>query len=409
MAEQNTTHSPARESDLDTYRFLLRAVWQRRKFVGGVVAAVTAIMLVYVLIMPQTFTSTVTLLPPQKENNTMGLGSLLQGASALPMFDIGSSLGFGGRQSDIFAEILKSQSVAESLIVSHDLARWFGVPPDLSYRHAVEPLGEATEIEVNKNGVIRVSVTLGTGFLPSSEDIDSVKNFTATVANDYVRWLDRINREKLISSARNSRVFVEQEIARTEAELDSAYRRLVAFQRTNKSVYLEKQMEAALTGAAALKEKLMEARVELGLKRQDFSERSRVIEQLQAEIDALGRQYSALSTGEGADGHDVDLPFDRVPEVAREMAGYLRDVKTLEQVILYLSQQYYQDRVQEARDTPTVQVLDAAVPAIQRTAPKRASWMLMTVLFSTLLAVLYAMLVTWLRARGGAPARAATS
>jgi len=195
--------TPFDESDLETYRFLLRSVWQRRRTVAAFIGAVTLVMLVYVLVMPQTFTSTVTLLPPQQEKNSMGLGSLLQGASALPMFDIGSSLGFGGRQSDIFAEILKSQSVAESLIVQHDLARFFGIAEDLSHRHAIKPLQESTEIEVNKNGVIRVSVTLGTGFFPSGADIDSVKNFTAAITNDYVRWLDRINREKLISSARN--------------------------------------------------------------------------------------------------------------------------------------------------------------------------------------------------------------
>jgi tyrosine-protein kinase Etk/Wzc len=390
--------TPFDKSDLETYRFLLRSVWQRRKTVAAFIGAVTLVMLVYVLVMPQTFTSTVTLLPPQQEKNSMGLGSLLQGATALPMFDIGSSLGFGGRQSDIFAEILKSQSVAESLIVQHDLARFFGIAGDLSYRHAIKPLQESTEVEVNKNGVIRVSVTLGTGFFPSGADVDSIKNFTAMIANDYVHWLDRINREKLISSARNSRIFVEEEIKRTEVELDSAYQRLVAFQRMNKSVYLEKQMEAALTGAAALKEKLMEARAELGLKRQDFTERSRVIEQLQAELDALSRQYSSLSTGQGA-GEDFEVPFQRVPQIAREMAGHLRDVKTLEQVIMYLSQQYYQDRVQEARDTPTVQVLDDAVPAIQRTSPRRAAWMLMTVLFSAMAAVLYVMLVTYLRSR----------
>ncbi len=398
MAAHNT---PFDDSTLEAGRFLLQSVWQKRKTVAVFTGAVTVVMLIYVLVMPQTFTSTVSLLPPQQEKNSMGLGALLQGASSLPMFDIGSSLGFGGRQSDIFAEILKSQSVAESLIVMHDLARWFGIPEDLSYRHAIKPLQESTEVEVNKNGIIRVSVTLGTGFLPSSAEIDSVKRFTAAVTNDYVRWLDRVNREKLISSARNSRMFVEEEIKRTESELDSAYQRLVAFQRKNKSVYLEKQMEAALSGAAALKEKLMEARAELGIKRRDFAEGSRIIEQVQAEIDALSRQYASLSTGQGGDGEDFEVPFQRVPEVAREMAGHLRDVKTLEQVIVFLSQQYYQDRVQEARDTPTVQVLDEAVPAIQRTSPRRAAWMLMTVLFSLLASVLYIMTNTYLRAHSG--------
>lgn len=390
---------PAESRDIDTYRHLVRAVWSEKKTVAGIVGAVVVVMLVYVLIMPQTFTSTVSLLPPQQDNKSMGLGSLLQGASGLPMFDIGSSLGFGGRPSDIFAEILKSQSVAESLIVQHDLAPFFGIPDDLSYRHAVDLLRESTDIEVNKNGLIRVSVTLGTGFFASGEEIDSIKALTASVTNDYVIWLDRINRDKLISSARNSRMFIEEEIERTEAELDSAYARLVRFQRANKSVFLEKQMEAALSGAADIREKLMEARVELSLSRRDFAESSKHIQQLQAEIDELSRQYAALSTGSKEADADFNVPFMRVPEVAREMAGYLRDVKTLEQVIVYLSQQYFQDRVQEAKDTPTVQVLDAAVPAIKRTAPRRAAWMLMTLFFSTLFAVLAVMLRSYLRSR----------
>jgi uncharacterized protein involved in exopolysaccharide biosynthesis len=396
-----TEHNPSSRTgtDFDAYRLLFRAVWRQRKQVAAIVGIVTAVMLVYVLIMPQTFTSTVSLLPPQQEKSSFSLGSLLQGSSALPMFDISSSLGFGGRPSDIFAEILKSQSVAESLIVQHDLAAFFGISEDLSYRHAVKPLQDATQIEVNKNGLIRVSVTLGTGFFPSGEEIDSVKAFTAHVANDYVLWLDRVNRDKLISSARNSRMFVEEELQRTEAELDSAYARLVRFQRANKSVFLEKQMEAALTGAAEIRQKIMEVRTELAMKKRDFAENSRVIAQLEAEIEQLSRQYAQMSTGSAETDAEFVVPFMRVPDVAREMAGYLRDVKTLEQVILYLSQQYYQDRVQEARDTPTVQVLDGAVPAIQRTSPKRAMWIMTTVFFSVLLAVIAVMLRTWFEAR----------
>ncbi len=188
----NDTQSNPPGGDLDTWRYLLRSVREQRRAVAAMIIAVTVLMLVYVLIMPQTFTSTVTLLPPQKENSSLGLGSLLQGASSLPMFDIGSSLGFGGRPSDIFGEILKSQSVAESLIVQHRLDKYFGVPEGRSHRHAVEPLRESSEIEINKNGLIRVSVTLGTGFFASSAEIDSVKALAANVANDYVLWLDRV-------------------------------------------------------------------------------------------------------------------------------------------------------------------------------------------------------------------------
>ena len=48
------------------------------------------------------------------------------------------------------------------------------------------------------------------------------------------------------------------------------------------------------------------------------------------------------------------MPFTGIPEAARDIANLLRDVKTLEQVLAFLSQQYYQDKVQEARETPTM-------------------------------------------------------
>ena len=379
-------------SDLDTYRYLFRVLWQHRKTLLRIVIAVTALMLIYVLIMPQTYTSTVTLLPPKQESKGLGLGSLLEGAGALPMLDLGNSLGLGNSPSEIFSEILKSQSVAESLIVREHLDDFFGIPEDQSYRFAIEPLAEATEIEVKKNGVLRLSLTLGTGFFAGSDEVDSVKAFTAHVANEYVYWLDRINQEKLISSARNSRMFIESEIGRTQDDLDSAYTRLVRFQKEHKSVFLEKQMEAALTGAADIKEKLMQAQAEMSVKKKDFSESSRLIKQLEAEIDGFQRQYAAMSTGKDGGDADFYVPFQQLPEVAREMAGHLRKVKVLEQVILFLSQQYYQDRVQEARDTPTVQVLDEAVPAIQRTSPRRALYMIMTVFFSLVFASLFVML-----------------
>jgi len=379
-------------SEMETYRLFLSTIWSRRYDIIKIVVPVTVIMLVYVLVMPHSYTSTVSLLPPQKDQNPFAFGALMQGGSSLPMLDIGASLGFGGRPSDIFVEILNSQSVAESLIVHQDLTKFFDIPENRSHRFAIEPLREATEIEANKNGIILVAVTLKTGYFPSSEEVDSVKHFAANIANEYIVWLDRINRDKLVSRARNSRRFIELEIDRMSVELDSSFTQLVEYQQEHESVLIDKQMEAALGGAARIREKLVQLKVELELKKMDFTESSSYIRQLRAQIEELSKQYQAFNTGKGMFDSDYYVPFARFPTIARDLANRLRDVKILEQVILFLSQQYYQDRVQEARDTPTVQVLDEAVPAILRTSPKRALWMLMTVFFSTLCAVLYIML-----------------
>lgn len=378
--------------DLEAWRTLVASVWRRRRLVVRVTAAATLVMLAWVFVMPQTYSSTVTLLPPQKESNPLALGSLLQSSgSSLPMMDLGASLGFGGRPSDLFVEILTSESVADSLVRTERLAEVWGIAPSKSYRLAIEPLRESTEISANKNGVIRVRVECTTGMFAGSDDIDSVKTAAARIANAYVTWLDRINREKMVSRARNSRIFIEQELARTRADLDTALARLVRYQETHQSASIDKQTEAALTSAVSLRNKIALAEAELAMKKMDFADNSRVITQLEAEIDQLTRQYEALSTGRGKGDADYFVPFARIPSVARDMANLMRQVKTLEQVSAYLSQQYFQDKVQEARDTPTVQVLDAAVPALKRDAPRRALWLAMTVLFSFVFSVLYVM------------------
>ena len=58
--------------EIDAYRLLFRTVKQQKKTVIRIVGIVTVIMLIYVLIMPQTFTSTVSLLPPQQDSKSMG-------------------------------------------------------------------------------------------------------------------------------------------------------------------------------------------------------------------------------------------------------------------------------------------------------------------------------------------------
>jgi len=382
----SSTESIFRE--LPQYQALWNAVWSRKKTVFRIAAAVTAVMLVYVLVMPQSFTSTTTLLPPQQEKSNMGLASLLSGGG-IPLMDISSSLGFGSRPSDLFVQVLNSRTVADSLIITERLDKFFGVDDMGSHRFALEPLQEATEIDANKDGIITISVTLKTGFFAGRDEIDSVKRFAARIANRYVYWLDRVNREKLISRARQSREFIASELVRTQEELDTAFNQLVAFQERNKSIYLEKQTEAALEGASSLKDKLYRAQLELALKKQDFKESSRVIKELESEVNQLQQLYQSMDTPAKNSGQDFYVPFSKLPRVAQRMADLLRKVKTLEQVMLFLSQQFYQERVQEAKDTPTVQVLDEAVPAILRSSPKRALWMALTVFFSLIASVLY--------------------
>ena len=71
------------------------------------------------------------------------------------------------------------------------------------------------------------------------------------------------------------------------------------------------------------------------------------------------------------------IPLGIVPEVGLQYARLFRELKLQETLMEFLLPQYEQAKIQEAKDTPTVQVLDKAVPPDLRAKPKRAIMVIM--------------------------------
>ena len=59
-----------------------------------------------------------------------------------------------------------------------------------------------------------------------------------------------------------------------------------------------------------------------------------------------------------------------IPSLALEYARRMREVKVQETLFTLLTSQHEQAKLSEARDTPTVQVLDPAVPAEKKIRPR---------------------------------------
>jgi tyrosine-protein kinase Etk/Wzc len=67
----------------------------------------------------------------------------------------------------------------------------------------------------------------------------------------------------------------------------------------------------------------------------------------------------------------MDLAAAQIPDLQYQLARYERELKTQVLLQTYLNQQYYQAKIQEASDAPTIQILDPAIPPQERTSPKR--------------------------------------
>ncbi|HEX7079317.1 MAG TPA: GNVR domain-containing protein, partial [Candidatus Eisenbacteria bacterium] len=175
----------------------------------------------------------------------------------------------------------------------------------------------------------------------------------ADLANAYAEELDRFNREIRMTKGRRTRLFVEQRLKETQQELADAEEALRRYGERHHAVALSSDQLSAVEGGARLFANQAALEVQLGVARQYASESSAEVRRLRVQLDEVNRLIGAL------------------PDLGLELARLMRTVKIQEQVFSLLSAQYEEARITEARDVPTVEVLDRADPPERRIWPRR--------------------------------------
>jgi tyrosine-protein kinase Etk/Wzc len=370
----------AKEIDLfPAFMAVLAARWIiLRNFVIVVVVVAAA-----TFIMPKKYTAVATLMPPQDEGK-LGMSGMLADVS-VP----GLSLPASASSADILVEMLKSRSVGERV-----LRREFAFDGDSLQ------LYQGLKMPSVDVGLLRMRKTAR--FLLSKQNMISIvvevgdAPLAAHIANAYVEELDRINQQKSVSRAKNSRLYIESQLERTQLELRTATQKLAEFQQKNKAVSLENQMQSSIQQAGELKGQIIAKQVEIGVMRQSMKSQNPLVIRAQSELNELKRRYAEFQYGDedvAVDDSEFYLPFADVPEVALRLAELIRNVKVQETVWQLLNQQYFQAKIEEARNTPTVQVLDKATPPPFPSSPNKKAYVIVFGLLSIVMTKLWILLM----------------
>lgn len=339
-----------KEKEVNLWDYLMvLAKW--RRMIGLNFIGVCLLVVLISLFLPKWYTATTSILPPQGEGGGLSLPS---GLATLASLSGGLSLPGTATPSDVFAAILKSRSVAERVIRVNGLMKVYKAK-DL--QEAMRTLHSHSNIDVSPEGIIRIEVT------------EKDPSLAARVANSLVEALDGVNREKSTSRAKSARIFIEKRLDSTKAELKRAEERLRRFQEVHKAISLSDQTKAAIEKAADLRAEKAVLEIKLGVLRQSMGGTHPQVQRLRTQINEYDKQLRKMEFGGGED--DFLLPFSQVPSFALELARLARDLKVEEEIFEFLTQQYEQAKIQEKRDTPTVQVLDEAIPPTQKSKPKR--------------------------------------
>jgi tyrosine-protein kinase Etk/Wzc len=339
----------------------LAVVLAWRRVIIAVTAGFVLVALVYSILAKPTYVVRSSLLPKQEESGVMGLSSLVAnqfGALAGGLSGITSD-------SDVLVTILESDEIRDRIIERLDLVRALRIKaktPERARELAQQRLQKLVSVDLTRRSSIFLEVRAPTAVL------------AADIANGYFEELDRMNREFAFTSAKQTRIFIEQRLAETRDSLSAGQIRLENFQREHGMVALDEQAKAEVEVVAKLEAELIGMEAQLEVQRQYSTRAFSKTRELEHRIGALRTRLGHIATGapEGDSGDDrLLISFNRLPSLGRQLADLMLGIKTHQAVFTLLTTQYQQARIDEARDIPTIQVLDKARPPATRDTPRR--------------------------------------
>lgn len=342
-------HSATDEIDLLDVLIVLA---RQKKWIAGCTIGIGSAALVTSLLMTPIFTSTAKIMPPQQQSS--GLAAMMGQLGALA----GAAGGIAGLKNpnDLYVGMLQSQTVSDNLIKRFKLSERYETTTLVDTRKSLEDI---SAINSGKDGLISVSVD------------DKDPQFAAELANAYIDELIKLTQTLAVSDGSQRRLFYEKQLQATKDKLAQAEIALKQTQEKTGMLQPDGQVQAIISNVAQLKATIATKEVELAAMRSFATEQNPDYIRTQQEIQGLKAQLTKLEQGQPEAG-DFMVPTGKVPQTGLEYVRKLRDVKYYETMFELLAKQYELAKIDEAKDSSTIQILDKATPPDRKSKPKRA-------------------------------------
>jgi uncharacterized protein involved in exopolysaccharide biosynthesis len=371
MNEKMITQEERTESAGISLLDLFIVVAKRKKLILGLPAAVAVIVAAVSFVLPETYRASTKLLPPQQ--NQSGAAALLSQLGGLG--GVAASAAGLKNPNDLYVGMLKSRTVADQIIRRFNLNRVYGTP---SMEMVRDRLASNTFVSAEKDGLITITCQ------------DQDKKLVAPLANAYVDELLKLTKVLAVTEAAQRRLFFERELEQAKNKLVTSEADLKGALETNGVSNVDTESAAVLATVAQLRARISAKEIELrsmGAFVTPTNPDYRLVEQ---ELASLRAEMSKLQNGTG-DGKSDAQPAAKTAGL--DNVQRLRDVKYYQMLYALLAKQYEGARLEEARDSSVVQVLDTAIEPERRYAPKRTLLVLLAAFAAFVAAVLWAFIL----------------
>ncbi len=375
------THTTDEESARSRVANRLRLLREESRFLFKLVACAVVFSAALALLIPNRYEARTSLMPPEGDSNS-GLASLLAltKGSELGML-AGDFLGLK-TSGPLFIGILRSRTLEDRIINKFDLRHVYRVRKMQDARKVLEANTKISEDR--KSWIITMSVS------------DQSPQRAADVTQAYVQELNQLVADLNTSAAHRERVFLEERLRSVKQDLDSADKDFSEFSSKNTAIDIKEQGRAMVEAAAMLQGQIIASQSELEGLRQIYSDENVRVRAVKARVAELQKKLEEIGGG----GLDADASNDDTPEALYPSIRKLpllgvtyfdlyRRAKIQETVFGFLTQRYELVKVQEAKETPTVKVLDVAEIPEKRSYPPRRLIVFLGTFFAFVAGVLW--------------------
>lgn len=412
MLQTITSVIPAKDELADTPQpahWAIRAtlLWNHRRMLLRVTAISFIVSLTIAFVMPKTYKSVTSIMPPDQQGSSALVLAALAGRSGGlgALGGLAGSLLGGHTTTALFVDLLRSGTVGGHLIDRFNLQHVY----HKRYRiDTAKHLARITKItDDKKSGVITIEV----------EDTNPVRS--RDLAQGYLDELNKLVTQTSTSTAHRERVFIEQRLGKVQADLEHAQLELSEFSSKNSTVDIKEQTHAMVDAGARVQGELLVEQSGLEGLRQIYGDGNVRVREMEARIASLQGELNKMTgssapltpetEGQDNSGDKTQLypPLRQLPRLAVPYADLYRQVQVQETVFELLTQQYELARIEEAKDVPVVSVIDPpGIPEKKSFPPRLLLTLFLTAVCFAIAAALVLMRDRWSRVDPADPRRA---
>jgi uncharacterized protein involved in exopolysaccharide biosynthesis len=370
VGEQKTVRHAGQQRDKEISLIdLLLVIAKHNRFILKFIGGAALLSVIYALLLPNIYTGKTVVMPPQQTSSAAGaLLGQLGGLAGMA----GGALGVKN-PSDLYVGMLKSRTAGDALIERFKLVELYKFKTIEPARGA---LAGATLITAGKDGFITIEYS------------DKDPKLAAAIANAYVEELDRLSQTLAVTEAANRRLFYEKQLKGVREGLDHAELAMKEMQEKTGVIQLDGQSKAILGAEAEQRAQIAAKEVELSAMRSFATEQNPDFRRAEQMLSSLRGQLVKLEHDNRTDNDEMNSK-GKIPELAVEYGHRIRDLKYYEKLFELMTQQIFLAKIDEAKETAIIQVVDKALVPENRSSPKRTLIVLLVSILSFFLSLIW--------------------